>query len=71
MWAGMGEQPKHGIKEIDITTGKVKETKPLKDALNYGRWDSIAVRSPEYLCLPCTIQTRSVRIDEAANTCVV
>lgn len=42
---GMGEQPKHGMREIDLATGKYKEIKPLKDALDYRRWDSIAVRA--------------------------
>ena len=42
---GMGVQPTHGMREIDITTGKFKEVPPLKDALDYRKWDSIAVRA--------------------------
>jgi len=48
MWAGMGEQPDHGIQEIDISTGKVKKTPPLKKATDYARWDSIAKRVTQH-----------------------
>jgi len=48
MWSGMGEQPDHGIKEVDLATGKFKETKPLKKATDYARWDSIAKRVTQH-----------------------
>ena len=41
----LGTQPAHGMREIDLTTGTFKEVKPLKDSLDYRKWDSIAVRS--------------------------
>lgn len=31
------------MREIDLDTGKYKTVAPLKDALDYRRWDQIAV----------------------------
>ena len=44
--SGMGERPSHGMKEIDIRTGEFKDVKPLKDALDYSKWDTVAVSYP-------------------------
>lgn len=33
-----------GMHAVHLDTGKMKEVQPLKDALDYRRWDSIAVR---------------------------
>ena len=38
-------EPARGMHAVDLETGKIKEVQPLKDALDYRRWDSIAVRS--------------------------
>ena len=48
MWAGMGEQPSHGMQEIDLATGKVKKVNPLKQATDYSKWDQIAKRVTEH-----------------------
>lgn len=36
------------LKEIDLATGKFKEVKPLKDALDYRKWDQLANRVTEH-----------------------
>lgn len=48
MWAGMGEQPKTGMQEIDLETGKFKDVKPLKASMDYSKWDAIANRVTEH-----------------------
>ena len=48
MWAGMGEQPKLGVQEIDLATGLPKQVAPLKQATNYSRWDAISKRVTEH-----------------------
>mmetsp|Transcript_33727 Transcript_33727/g.67199 ORF Transcript_33727/g.67199 Transcript_33727/m.67199 type:complete len:264 (-) Transcript_33727:347-1138(-) len=35
---------KSNLREIDLATGKFKEVKPLKDALDYKKWDQVATR---------------------------
>ena len=32
------------FQEIDLATGKPKESAPLRDGLNYDKWNSLAVR---------------------------
>ena len=48
MFAGMGEQPDHGMKEIDLATGQFKKVAPLKSATDYQKWDSIAKRVEQH-----------------------
>ena len=48
MYSGMGEQPQHGMQEIDLATGKFKDVKPLKAAHDYSKWDAIANRVTEH-----------------------
>ena len=36
------------LREIDLATGKFKEVKPLKDALDYRKWDQLASRVTEH-----------------------
>ena len=44
----MDEQLANGMREIDLATGKIKDTKPLKAALDYAKWDAIATRVTEH-----------------------
>ena len=44
----MGEQPKHGMQEIDLATGQFKKINPLKSATDYRKWDQIANRVTEH-----------------------
>jgi len=37
-----------GLVEIDLATGKEKKGAPLKDALDYGKWDQLANRVTEH-----------------------
>ena len=48
MWSGMGEQPSHGMTEIDLATGKPKKVLPLKAATDYRKWDQISNRVTEH-----------------------
>jgi len=48
MWQGMGKQPDHGMQEIDIRTGEVKDQSTLTKAIDYRKWDSIAKRVSEH-----------------------
>ena len=48
MWAGMGQQPEHGMTEIDLKTGLPKKKLPLKEAPDYRKWDQIAKRVTQH-----------------------
>ena len=48
MFMGMGKQPSHGMQDIDINTGEVKDQSTLRQAIDYRKWDSIAKRVTDH-----------------------